>query len=138
MKNNTVTEEIKTKAEIKASGLRYKKWRKDNPERYKKGYMDYNRTNRDAINRKAKIRYKNREPVIAPKREPVDVYNIISDILKKRGITQVAMAKSLGIRNECLSRICKNKVKPGIKLALQIASKIELPVEDIFKLKRVE
>lgn len=64
------------------------------------------------------------------------VKNRVREIRKKRGITQVQMAKDLKITRQTIHAIETHKYNPSLELALKILDYLDVPLEEIFFLER--
>ncbi len=53
----------------------------------------------------------------------------------ERCITQQALARGAGVSRQTIIAIEKERLTPSVKLALKIAAKLDLPVEEIFWLE---
>lgn len=60
------------------------------------------------------------------------VYLHIKEVMQKKGITNVWLAKQLGCTKECISRIVTNNNTPSISTILKIAELLEVSVDILF------
>lgn len=60
------------------------------------------------------------------------INNNLDDILKKRRITQEAIATKIGINRSQMNRIINCKCVPSLRTAMDIASFLNIKVEDIW------
>jgi len=66
------------------------------------------------------------------------VVNHIREIREKRGITQIKMAEDLQVTRQTVSAIEKNKYNPSLELALKLIAYFDVPIEELFYLKKEE
>jgi len=62
--------------------------------------------------------------------------NKLLTIRVARNMTQAELASLVGVTRQTISRIEKRRHEPALSLALAIAEALELPLQNIFKLKR--
>lgn len=62
------------------------------------------------------------------------VHNKIKVIREAKEITQLKMAKDLGVTRQTMTAIEKMKYNPSLELTLKIAKYFEMSVEEIFTL----
>ena len=56
----------------------------------------------------------------------------IKELRARDGLTQVELAKRVGVRRETIVFLEKGKYNPSLQLAWNIASIFDLPIEDVF------
>jgi len=59
----------------------------------------------------------------------------IKELRARDGLTQVELAKRVGVRRETIVFLEKGKYNPSLRLAWNIAFIFELPIEDVFLLE---
>ncbi len=59
----------------------------------------------------------------------------IKELRAARGMTQVDLAKEVGVRRETIVFLEKGKYNPSLQLAHSIARTFDLPIEEIFLLQ---
>lgn len=65
-----------------------------------------------------------------------DTTSILRDLRQAAGVSQGELAKELGVSRQTINAIEVGKFDPSLPLALRIAERFAMPVEDIFRLKR--
>jgi putative transcriptional regulator len=58
----------------------------------------------------------------------------IKELRTARGMTQVNLAKEVGVRRETIVFLEKGKYNPSLQLAHKIASTFDMAIEDVFLL----
>ncbi|MDH3860654.1 MAG: helix-turn-helix transcriptional regulator [Gammaproteobacteria bacterium] len=58
----------------------------------------------------------------------------IKELRTARGMTQVDLAKEVGVRRETIVFLEKGKYNPSLQLAHKIASTFDMAIEDVFLL----
>jgi putative transcriptional regulator len=58
----------------------------------------------------------------------------IKELRTARGMTQVDLAKEVGVRRETIVFLEKGKYNPSLQLAHNIASTFDMAIEDVFLL----
>ncbi|MEX0596409.1 MAG: helix-turn-helix transcriptional regulator [Candidatus Paceibacterota bacterium] len=58
--------------------------------------------------------------------------NNIKHLREIKGITQVELARRVGVDRSHMNRVENNKIKPGISLSLRISKALECSLDDIF------
>ena len=56
----------------------------------------------------------------------------IKELRAAHGLTQVELAKRVGVRRETIVFLEKGKYNPSLQLAYSIAKLFELPIEEVF------
>ena len=56
----------------------------------------------------------------------------IKELRARDGLTQVELARRVGVRRETIVFLEKGKYNPSLQLAWNIASIFDLPIEDVF------
>ncbi|WP_416150146.1 helix-turn-helix transcriptional regulator [Salipaludibacillus sp. HK11] len=56
----------------------------------------------------------------------------IKEYRAKHNLTQLELAKAVGVRRETISFLEKGEYNPSLKLAIKIAHKFHITVEDLF------
>ena len=64
-----------------------------------------------------------------------DLANRLKETRQSRGLTQEALADLVGVTRQTIIAIEKAKFIPSVKLALQIASVLQLSLDDLFWLE---
>lgn len=64
--------------------------------------------------------------------EKIKMPNMVKEFRKKKNLTQLELAKQLGITNDYLSAIERGSRTPGFKLAKKIADYFQVTVDTIF------
>jgi len=59
----------------------------------------------------------------------------IKELRARDGLTQVELARRVGVRRETIVFLEKGKYNPSLQLAWSIARLFKLPIEDIFLLE---
>ena len=59
----------------------------------------------------------------------------IKELRARDGLTQVELAKRVGVRRETIVFLEKGKYNPSLQLAWNIAFIFDLPIEDVFLLE---
>jgi putative transcriptional regulator len=60
--------------------------------------------------------------------------NQIKKFRIKLGITQEELAEKVGVRRETIVFLEQGKYNPSLKLALNIAKELKIPIDDLFSL----
>jgi len=60
--------------------------------------------------------------------------NRIKAVLKEKKITQVALAKQMGISKTAVSDLCQNRAQPSLKRLFQIAAIIDCSPQELIAL----
>lgn len=66
------------------------------------------------------------------------VKNNIKKIREERGIKQIKMAEDLQVTRQTMTAIENNKYNPSLELALKIIKYFDVPLEEVFTLKKEE
>jgi len=64
-----------------------------------------------------------------------EVCNRVAEFRAQHKISQMDLAMAIGVSRKTISTIETERFTPSISIALRIAQKFEVPVEDIFQLK---
>ena len=67
-----------------------------------------------------------------------DLGNRLKEIRLARGLTQEGLASQLGVSRQTIIAIEKVKFVPSVKLALEIASALDVSVEFLFWLEKTQ
>ena len=59
----------------------------------------------------------------------------IKELRARDGLTQVELARRVGVRRETIVFLEKGKYNPSLQLAWNIAGIFDLPIEDVFLLE---
>ncbi len=59
----------------------------------------------------------------------------IKELRARDGLTQVELAKRVGVRRETIVFLEKGKYNPSLQLAWSIACMFDLPIEEVFLLE---
>ncbi len=65
-----------------------------------------------------------------------ELANRLKETRTARGFTQEALAEQVGVTRQTIIAIEKAKFVPSVKLALEIAAVLRVPVEELFWLVR--
>jgi len=65
----------------------------------------------------------------------MDVYNRLKEIRLQKALTQEALADKVGVTRQTIIAIEKAKFVPSVKLALEIASALDIALEGLFWLE---
>lgn len=65
----------------------------------------------------------------------MDVRNCLKEIRLQKTLTQEALADKVGVTRQTIIAIEKAKFVPSVKLALEIASALEVALENLFWLE---
>jgi putative transcriptional regulator len=60
--------------------------------------------------------------------------NRIKELRARHNLTQMDLARKVGVRRETIVFLEKDKYNPSLKLAYDIAKEFELPIEEVFLL----
>ena len=64
--------------------------------------------------------------------------NRVREIRQEKGLTQQSLADQVGVTRQTIIAIEKSKFAPSVKLALELASALGAPLEEMFWLEREE
>ena len=64
--------------------------------------------------------------------------NRLREIRVERGLTQESLAGTVGVTRQTVIAVEKGKFVPSVKLALELASALETPLQQVFWLEDVE
>jgi putative transcriptional regulator len=59
--------------------------------------------------------------------------NRIKELRAKEGLSQLELAKLVGVRRETIVFLEKAKYNPSLRLAHDIAKRFRLPIEEVFR-----
>jgi putative transcriptional regulator len=62
----------------------------------------------------------------------------LKELRVKKGMTQEALAQSVGVTRQTIISVEKGKFIPSVRLALMLASALGAPLEDVFWLDPAE
>jgi putative transcriptional regulator len=62
--------------------------------------------------------------------------NRLKEIRQQRELTQEALAAKVGVTRQTIIAIEKGKFVPSVKLALELADALQVPLEEIFWLEK--
>ena len=65
----------------------------------------------------------------------MDVYNRLKEIRLQKALTQEALADKVGVTRQTIIAVEKAKFVPSVKLALQLASALDIALEGLFWLE---
>lgn len=65
----------------------------------------------------------------------MDVYNRLKEIRLQKALTQEALADKVGVTRQTIIAIEKAKFVPSVKLALELASALDIALEGLFWLE---
>lgn len=65
----------------------------------------------------------------------MDVYNRLKEIRLQKVLTQEALADKVGVTRQTIIAIEKAKFVPSVKLALELASALDIALEGLFWLQ---
>jgi putative transcriptional regulator len=66
------------------------------------------------------------------------IQNNLKEIRNQKDITQEALARQAGVTRQTIIAIEKAKFVPSVKLALELAAALEVPITELFWLKKEE
>ena len=64
--------------------------------------------------------------------------NRVRELRLQQGLTQVTLAKRVGVTRQTIIAVEKGKFVPSVKLALRLANTLGTPLEDVFWLDNNE
>lgn len=67
--------------------------------------------------------------------DEVILENRLEEIINEKGLLVAELARITGISRQNINAVVKNKMKPGVDFALKVSYVLNVPIEDIFKLK---
>jgi len=62
--------------------------------------------------------------------------NRIQEVLKEKGISQVHLAKALGVAKSLVSQYCSNKVQPPLKRLSDISNELGCEISELIKITK--
>jgi len=62
----------------------------------------------------------------------VKLNNRLKEIRKQKNITQLALAKRVGVTRQTIIAVEQSKWEPSVKLALEIAAEMQCNINEIF------
>ncbi|WP_165211960.1 helix-turn-helix transcriptional regulator [Streptococcus tangpeifui] len=62
----------------------------------------------------------------------------LKELRKAKKVSQQELAQLVGVRRETIVHLENSRYNPSLEMALKIAEIFQLPVEDIFQLKKEE
>ncbi len=65
----------------------------------------------------------------------MNLCNRLKEIRLQKGLTQESLANAAGVTRQTIIAIEKSKFAPSVKLALELASALHTPLEDVFWLE---
>ena len=65
----------------------------------------------------------------------MDVYNRLKEIRLQKALTQEALADKVGVTRQTIIAVEKAKFVPSVKLALELASALDIALEGLFWLE---
>ena len=65
----------------------------------------------------------------------MELRNRLKDIRTERSLTQEVLAAAVGVTRQTILAIEKEKFVPSVKLALELAHALTVPLEDVFWLE---
>lgn len=71
-----------------------------------------------------------------PKDQEDQVHNRIEELRLKAGISRQELADAVGVHYQTIGYIERGEYSPSLVLALQIADKLEVRIEDVFWLEQ--
>jgi putative transcriptional regulator len=66
------------------------------------------------------------------------LHNSLKESRLQRGLTQEALAASVGVTRQTIISIEKEKFVPSVKLALELAAALDVPIGSLFRLESTE
>jgi len=66
------------------------------------------------------------------------LHNRVRELRLQQGLTQVTLAKRVGVTRQTIIAVEKGKFVPSVKLALRLADTLGTPLEDVFWLDNNE
>lgn len=73
-----------------------------------------------------------------PKEQEDQVHNRIEDLRLKVGMSRQELADAVGVHYQTIGYIERGEYSPSLVLALQIANKLAVRIEDVFWLEQEE
>ena len=64
--------------------------------------------------------------------------NRLKELRQQRDLTQEALAAAVGVSRQTIIAIEKSKFVPSVKLALELAAALEVPLEEIFWIDKTQ
>jgi len=64
--------------------------------------------------------------------------NRLKEFRQQRDLTQEALAAAVGVSRQTIIAIEKSKFVPSVKLALELAAALEVPLEEIFWIDKTQ
>ncbi len=68
--------------------------------------------------------------------DALELANRLKEIRQTRGFTQEALAEQVGVTRQTIIAIEKSKFVPSVRLALEIAAILAVPLDHIFWLEK--
>lgn len=65
---------------------------------------------------------------------PMHLHNRLKETRQQKNFTQEQLAMAVGVTRQTIIAIEKGKFVPSVKLALQLASALDTPLEQVFRL----
>jgi len=65
----------------------------------------------------------------------MNLCNRLKEIRLQKGLTQESLANAVGVTRQTIIAVEKEKFVPSVKLALELASALDTPLEDLFWLE---
>jgi putative transcriptional regulator len=62
--------------------------------------------------------------------------NRIQEVLNEKGISQIRLAKALGIARSSVSQYCSNKVQPPINKLQEICNTLDCEINEVIVIQR--
>lgn len=66
----------------------------------------------------------------------MNLNNRLKEVRQEKDLTQEALAASVGVTRQTIIAIEKSKFVPSVKLALELAAALEVPLEKLFWLEK--
>jgi putative transcriptional regulator len=67
--------------------------------------------------------------------KPTRVSNRIRDLRTERGLTQVDLARAIGMTRQTVIAIEQGRYSPSLEMAFQIAQELKVPLDQVFQYK---
>jgi putative transcriptional regulator len=68
----------------------------------------------------------------------MNINNRLKEIRQEKDLTQEALAAAVGVTRQTIIAIEKSKFVPSVKLALELATALEVTLEEIFWLENAQ
>jgi putative transcriptional regulator len=65
----------------------------------------------------------------------VELCNRLKHYRRQKGLTQEALARAVGVTRQTIIAVERGRHEPSVRLALEIARTLSVPIEELFWLK---